>query len=498
MRLWIYNGFDVLLPHEIHEAQTNLLAKDPQKNQIYNYERTMQGMAFHMGFRGILTDPMEVARHALRLESLVKRLDRYVQRLAFAVWHKGLNVNSPDQMKRFFYEVPSNVLKDKDNDGWGLKPIYSGKGNDRKITCDRKALEKIAKNNYYIRPVISAILACKDVTKKLQFLRRGIDNDQRFRCTFNVTGTSTGRWSSSTNPFRTGSNFQNLTDELRTIFLPDPGFIFGYPDLEQAESRGVAYLSGDEAYILACESGDLHTTVARMLWPNDVPWTGDNTKDKALAEKPYYRHFSRRDMAKRGGHASNYLGGPWTLARNLEIEQQVAVEFQDLYFGIFSGIPRWHANLIQELQSNGCLTSPLGRKRTFFERLDSEETHKKAVASVPQGLISDIVKIGAYRIWQKYEIHGDSTLAQVLADMHDGIVLQVKHSQYTELVPDLIQLMTIPVQVKGRSMTIPVDFTLGFRWSKFDPSAKMTHWKSDKIPLLSRPDSLEGFLAQEI
>lgn len=498
MRLWVYNGFDILLTYEIKEIQEELLERDPKKKRAYEFAQTQQAVAFAMGHRGVLVDQNEVTRHVVRLEAACDRLHKYVQRLAHAVWNKGLNPNSPDQMKRFFYEMPSNIIEDKDNDGFGFQPIYGGKGKDRKITCDIKALEKIAKNHYYARPVVLAILTYKDLNKKIQFLKRGIDADSRFRCTFNVAGTNTGRWSSSTNPFGTGSNFQNLTDELRTIFIPDDGYIFGYPDLEQAESRGVAYLSGDEAYIAACEGGDLHTTVSRMLWPNEVPWTGELSKDKYLAEQPYYRHFSRRDLAKRGGHASNYLGTPWTLARNLQIEQSVAEEFQDLYFGTFSGIRRWHSDLIADLQSDGFLESPLGRKRTFFARRDSEETHKKAVASIPQGLISDIVKIGAWKIWNEFEIERDDQMVQVLADMHDGTVMQIKHRSVFEIIPRLIELMTIPVQIGPRVMTIPVDFTVGFRWTKANTHGKMVGWQKPEARSLTRPDPLSDLLSTEI
>ena len=43
------------------------------------------------------------------------------------------------------------------------------------------------------------------------------------RFSFNVAGASTGRWSSSENPMWTGTNGQNITDEMRRMFVADPG-----------------------------------------------------------------------------------------------------------------------------------------------------------------------------------------------------------------------------------------------------------------------------------
>jgi len=129
---------------------------------------------------------------------------------------------------------------------------------------------------------------------------------------------NTGRWSSSSSPFNTGTNLQNVTKDLRGIFVPDPGYVLFDADLEQAESRVVAYLSEDEGYIKACEEGDLHTTVVKMIWPHR-DWTGDLQRDRAMAEEKYYRDFSYRDICKRAGHGANYGLTVDSLARHLRI-----------------------------------------------------------------------------------------------------------------------------------------------------------------------------------
>jgi len=47
----------------------------------------------------------------------------------------------------------------------------------------------------------------------------------------------------------------------------------------------------------------VHTAVARICWP-ELGWTGDLNRDKRIAERPYYRHYSYRFMCKKLGHGS--------------------------------------------------------------------------------------------------------------------------------------------------------------------------------------------------
>jgi len=133
-------------------------------------------------------------------------------------------------------------------------------------------------------------------------LEAGITNG-RMHFGYHVAGTMTGRWSSSENVFGDGTNGQNLTDEMRRVFVADKGLKLCQLDLAQAESKLVAYLTlpFGRQYLDACNSGDLHTSVSKLVWPE--LFVGANETDKDVAKRPFYRHFTYRDMSKRGGHA---------------------------------------------------------------------------------------------------------------------------------------------------------------------------------------------------
>lgn len=459
--LWIYCGFDACVPQEILPEIKSLFSTESQL--VYDFERTMQGPALSMMLTGVPVDQAQVGLQIAELEKLRDDLTAYTRSMFVTFCGSDVNVNSPDQMADFFYFSDA---------GLQMKPRYARRKTGSSITTNRDALESIANEYYYSKPLIAAILDVKDLTKQLEFLKRGVDSDHRIRCTFSVSATETGRWSSSKNPWGRGGNFQNQNEKIRKIYQPDEGRIFLSPDLKQAESYAVGYLSGDEKYIAALESSDLHTTVAKMVWP-DLAWPNDSGRgDRAVADAAFYRHFSYRDMSKRGGHGSNYLGSAQEMARNLKLPTDVMERFQYTYFHTFTKIPQWHREVQIRLQSDGFLVSPLGRKRTFFGRLSDNSTLKEAIASIPQGLISDILKTGLYKIWKKYEApwgQDPRRPVALYADLHDGALMGVRVELLDEIAEDILKLLTIPVRMPFGVMTIPVELTVGWKWQKKKP-----------------------------
>lgn len=284
--LWLYNGIDCCVTQDVlAETKPQL---DAFSSLVYSFERAQWAPALEMMLRGIRIDNR--VREELRQDLSAKRtrILHILDLFSHAVWDRPLNHNSPKQLQEFFYttmKLPEQHKFDK-----GV----------RRVSTDREALEKLYPH-LYARPMINCILALRDIDKKLSVINMKLCPDGRFRCSYNPSGTETGRYSSSASAFRTGTNSQNISDELRRMFIPDPGMKLGYADLEQAESRGVAYITGDVDYIEACESGDLHTTVAKMIW-RELHWPHEPKGDRALADQPFYRHFSRRDISKRAGH----------------------------------------------------------------------------------------------------------------------------------------------------------------------------------------------------
>jgi len=319
-----------------------------------------------------------------------------------------------------------------------------------------------------------------------------------------VTGNS-----SSKNAFGRGTNLQNINSTMRRMFCADDGYRLISTDLEQAESRVVAGLvwaaTGDDTYWRACESGDLHTQVCRMAWP-ELGWTGDAKHDREIANQPYpaLPHYSYRDIAKRIGHGSNYRGSAFGIAQAVGIPVQIVTDFQLRYFLVFPSIPAWHELVARSLREDQYLDTPLQRRRYFFGRLDEDKTLREAIAYGPQSTVGELLNYIMWRVWARSlplparsslcapgrlsdEIH-EILLAphlpiQLLLQNHDAFLLQTPET--TDL-PNLIEQLNsefmnakVPFTRNGevRHMAIPGEFVTGWNWAYKDKGSDQAHWE---------------------
>lgn len=448
--LSVYNGMDTTNTAQVWEALQ--FERDPPTEILYKFVKGMRAPAMQMTFRGILIDEIERAKLIDLYEKQERVLNALFVQITEAICGRALNPRSTQQMAELLYQsmrLPPQKKYDKET-------------KQEKLTTDIEALEKLAEFSRDSKFVCDLIITCREMRKKLQVPRSAADADKRMRFSFNVAGPSTGRWSSNKNPCGSGTNGQNITDEMRRMFIPDPGMKLGNVDLSQAESWATGYLSDDEAYIAACAGPDLHTHVARLLWPL-YNWTGDSKKDRELAEVAFYRHFSRRDLSKRGGHAKNYMTTAPTMAKKLKIALALAEEFGRNYYSSFPGIPAYHQAVQIRLAQTRSLWSPTGRFRRFFGPRFDAETLRQAVAHLPQSLVGDVLNVALYRIWEKL----DPVPVQILLQIHDAILFQYNPAHEAETLAIVKRLMAVPLQVGKRTLTIPCDITCGWNWGKY-------------------------------
>ena len=288
-REWLYNGLDNCVTLEV---LGHLL---PQLDNIsmstYSFERDMQGPVLDINMRGIRVDFDARDRALAEYMEIVRRVEAHLDRIIReGVGSTTANWRSPDQLKDLLYTVM----------GFPEQKFHS------RVAVRRDALEKLAQSYFMAEPIVSHILCLRDIWKKVTTLKTRVDSDGRIRTSVNISGTNTGRFSSSFSEFEEGgSNLQNVEERLRRVFISDLGKKFAYIDLEQAESRAVGAICWNKfrmpSYLNACESGDLHTYVTKMVNPS-LPWPADLAGQKALAETPFYRQHSYRHQAKVLGH----------------------------------------------------------------------------------------------------------------------------------------------------------------------------------------------------
>lgn len=138
----------------------------------------------------------------------------------------------------------------------------------------------------------------------------------------NPHGTDTGRLASREHHFWTGLQIQNVPrgepgepSHTKTTICADDGFYLGESDLEQAESRDSAYISGDTALIAAVSSNrDFHSHNASAFFGRNYESIYDDsakkTKDKPL-----------RDLSKRTNHGATYNMGPDVMVDTMGLDK---------------------------------------------------------------------------------------------------------------------------------------------------------------------------------
>lgn len=197
-QLWIYNCRDAVKTYEIAFAEMKAVDKFanagwPELPQILQFQHDLWWAVLETMNRGIRVTEKDKATLAQELiEEIAKR-----EQWLIDVIGRPVNIKSPKQMTDLFYRE------------LGQKPVISRKtGNP---TCDSQALEKIGEREPLLLPVIRVIEELRSLGVFLgTFVTAPLDIDRRMRCSFNIAGTETYRFSSSQNAFGSGMNLQNI------------------------------------------------------------------------------------------------------------------------------------------------------------------------------------------------------------------------------------------------------------------------------------------------
>lgn len=442
-RACCYNGLDVCVTHDVFAAiEPNL---DATTAATYAFSRALQGPVLEMRIRGVLIDQVRKMEVIDQLSATADLIERRLYRLVHEGWGMpSFNHNSHADLQSLFYHHLN------------LRPItrYG------RPTTDRGAREKLEAYPEATQ-LVRHINALTEIGDKISVLRTEIDPDGRIRTSYNIAGTSTGRFSSSLSEFGTGGNLQNVEESLRSIFIADPGYKLAKCDAKSGESFCVGAIEwnrfGDGRYLDACESGYIHESVAKMVWP-DLGWTGDWAIDAEIAKRPFYRDHNYRFMCKKLGHGSNYNGKPFTLAEQSKLPIDIVANFQREYFRAFPAHQRWQADVDNQLRRHGHLTSLTGRKRWFFGRRTDPATLREAIAFDPQCSLADIVNLAMLRIWRERRVI-------ILMHDHDALTFMYPEEQEDEIVPWLLEHLVVPIKLEnGRTLRIPYDVEVG--WNK--------------------------------
>ena len=189
---WTYNCMDCVYTFEVDEAQQRVVDQ-VGKREIHDFQQALFWPVLRSMNRGVR---ISQAKRNEFLQLLFPQIQAHQAFLADVLGYE-LNVGSPPQMQDLVYRQ------------FNLPKQYSRSSGG--VTCDDEALNKLAAKEPLFRPIATAILELRSLTKFLStYVMAKLDIDGRMRCSFSIAGTETFRFSSSANPFGSGANLQNI------------------------------------------------------------------------------------------------------------------------------------------------------------------------------------------------------------------------------------------------------------------------------------------------
>lgn len=464
-----YNGMDCCVTKEVDEEQEVDLYAMQERYKVplvdYYYKYMMRKHKFYLkmentGFR------VDHERQRELNQKYTFMQDGAHSRLVGLIGHE-INVNSYPQVFQLLYKEMR--FKMRKRNPTADDTIVALMGNHAK--------DKVKKE------ILTVLLEEKRIrTQRSRYVNFKPDYDGRCKCSFNIISTETCRSSTSSLkkplrpgkfggiPFHTISKHGRLAKDIRSMFIPDKGYVFVSADSSQAEARVVAVLCEDWELLEAFDRIDIHRRTAglilgmckSLILTNDhIPFVDDMDKDDP-----------GRFCGKKTRHAGNYDMGSQrfmlefnTDAQKFEIAINIsswkAGEMLKLFHEASPRIKRvFHRDIQDCLQSTRTLIDPYGGVRVFNGRMD-DQLYKEGYANIPQRTVSHLVQQAALEV--EDELNGDIQHMWI-SENHDSLLMQAPEDNWEPYAKLMQKHMQKPIDFstycslkRNYVLTIPSD-----------------------------------------
>ena len=454
MEYFRYNALDSWYAVQI--AQAWLLDAPQYAKDNYLQEFPLVFPTHLCDMTGIKRDMGRLKEEQVARSTEVARLQASLERMVCA----GFNPASPKQVKQLFVALGCDDLE----------------------STDEKSLQKVALRHPLLNRLVGTILAIRGENKLLStYLTEGKELNGTILYSLVPWGTDSGRLASSESAFWCGLQIQNIPrgDAVKRTLVAYDGFQLAECDLEQAESRDTAYISGDTALIAAVESGkDFHSVNASSFF--GVPYnTIYNDSTSKTLNKPL------RDLAKRVNHGANYNMGAyvlidtmgesnlWEAKRLLKLPavwglKQVAEHLLAVFHKTYPRIKdTYYQKVIADVSTNKLLVGATGWTRYCFGNPAKHKPDLNAyVAHCPQSLNAKKLNIAFMRVFYQVALPNPTTF-RLCAQIHDSILFQfAEGEQGLALAKQVQELMLVQQEItaatgKKYSYSVPVALKAG-------------------------------------
>ncbi|MBW4436817.1 MAG: DNA polymerase I [Pleurocapsa minor GSE-CHR-MK-17-07R] len=391
---------------------------------------------------GVLLDTAFLKEMSGRLQVMLADLETEIHGMAGGPF----NINSPKQLNDILFGVLG--LKAE-----GIRKTTHGFSTAADVLEDLRGDHAIIDKILNFRELSKLKGTYVDALPALIHPRTG-----RLHTSFNQTGTSTGRMSSS-NP-----NLQNIPirtetgREVRGAFIAQEGWKLLSVDYSQVELRIMAHITQEPTLLEAFHQGqDIHAATAALV--NRIP-IEQVTKEQ-------------RSFAKRVNFGILYGMGAFRLSRDSDLTLHEADAFINEYFARLPKVKQYLTRAKQLASGeNGYLCTLFGRRRTFpalqgsGNRQLKQAAEREAINMPIQGTAADIIKRAMITLHD--ELRKAGTGARILLQVHDELVVETPDAAAHDTAALVVRVME-----SAADLTVPLktNASIGQNWREMEDVA---------------------------
>jgi DNA polymerase-1 len=412
---------------------------DDELNAVYrDIEMPLVPVLVDIERAGVAIDGEALAAQSRRIEQELAAKTARIYELA----GETFNVNSPQQLGRILFEKLD-------------LPAAKKTGKTRTLSTAAEVLEELAITHELPRVVLDWRALHKLKSTYVDALPTMVHpTTGRVHTSFNQAVAATGRLSSS------DPNLQNipirteLGREIRRAFIAAPGHVLISADYSQIELRVLAHMADEDALIEAFRAGeDIHERTALKLF-------GPNS--------PMDTH-QLRSLSKMVNYAVLYGKTPFTLAKDINVTQEVAQEFITAYFTGFPRVRAFIDRVLEDARTTGIVRTMFGRRR-LVPNLASRnyqmrgQAERETVNMPIQGTAADILKKAMIDLHAELPKRGMAT--RMILTVHDELLFESPREE-ADAAADIVRER----MEHAATLTVPltVDVGIGENWRDAKP-----------------------------
>jgi DNA polymerase-1 len=386
-----------------------------------------------METNGILLDTDLLREMSLEMGKELLRLEKEIYG---SVGHQ-FNINSPQQLGKVLFEDLRLPQSRRTKTGY---------------STEASVMEALRG----VHPVIELILQYRQLSKLKSTYVDALPalvnhKTKRVHTTFNQTGTTTGRLSSS------DPNLQNipirteLGNKIREAIIAPPGAFLLSADYSQIDLRVLAHLSRDPSLIAAFDQDeDIHASTASKLL--------------GIPEKEVTSEMRRN--AKTVNFGVIYGMSDYGLEQATKLSREEAARFIALYFEKYPKVKEYLEATKEQARKLGYVQTVLGRRRFLPEvnsanRMVREAAERMAINAPVQGSSADIIKIAMINLHREMEKR--NLKSKMLLQIHDELLFEVPEAEVAEMKSLVSEIMPHAFELR---VPVKIDIKLGKNWAE--------------------------------